>query len=558
MIRLRLSGEILITGGLALALLMPPAAAAQNVRTELWVNRATTGLALTNGNWAVAKEGEVRFGFPVPSNMSQFLGAKVVLIPRATEVANYSLDISITRNGQPLDLYTQTLTGLSIPGTEDTILEIDVTSVFPAGASLAPGSDYVALRLASTGSGVGKGKTAVNANPIQVVGLRFEYEETPGPGGDRGEQGIPGTQGVPGGKGDVGATGPPGLTGSAGPAGPAGLDGPVGPVGLDGPPGSDGPPGLQGFPGPQGLLGPKGDKGDKGDPGDLGATNPWQEVVVMYTPPAQVFAGEQQISFPTGSSFDLIGDGSNVWQSFTSSLGGRLTRLDVALGAFKGTSGEDLFCGDLSVFEGDGLTGALLSTLAIKIGAGDVGVPMYLGFSLPGVTFTAGGVYTWALTHSGCAEVTLGMDPNNPYPSGSSSIGTATDLAFRVFVSVGGTPVPLTSSLTTESAVGIGTNNPHPDAQLDVDGPIFQRGGRLHADYVYQPGYRLEPISEHADSMWGQRHLPAVPPVETDDEGKEIIEMGRHQRGILEELEKAHIYIQWIHERLMMLESKQQ
>ena len=536
MIRLRLSGEILITVALALALLMPPAAAAQNVRTELWVNRATTGLAFTNGNWAVAKEGEVRFGFPVPSNMSQFLGAKVVIIPRATEVTTYNLDISITRNGQPLDLYTRTLTGLSIAGTKDTIVEIDVTSVFPSGASLAPGSDYVALRLASTRSSKAKSSkksskkatAAPGSDPIQVVGLRFEYEETPGLRGDRGEQGIPGIQGVPGDNGDVGAIGP------------------------------DGPPGLQGFPGLQGLPGPQGDKGDKGDPGDLGATNPWQEVVVMYTPPAQVFAGEQQISFSTGSSFDLIGDGSNVWQSFTSSLGGRLTRLDVAIGAYKGTSGEDLFCGDLSVFEGDGLTGARLGTLAITIGAGDVGVPMYLGFSFPGVTFTAGGVYTWALTHSGCAEATLGMDPNNPYPSGSSSIGTATDLAFRVFVSVGGTPVPLTSSITTESAVGIGTSNPHPDAQLDVDGPIFQRGGRLHADYVYQPGYRLEPISEHADSMWGQRHLPAVPPVETDDEGKEIVEIGRHQRGILEELEKAHIYIQWLHERLMMLESKQQ
>ena len=156
MIRLRLSGEILITVALALALLMQPAAAAQNVRTELWVNRATTGLAFTNGNWAVAKEGEVRFGFPVPSNMSQFLGAKVVIIPRATEVTTYNLDISITRNGQPLDLYTRTLTGLSIAGTKDTIVEIDVTSVFPSGASLAPGSDYVALRLASTRSSKAK------------------------------------------------------------------------------------------------------------------------------------------------------------------------------------------------------------------------------------------------------------------------------------------------------------------------------------------------------------------------------------------------------------------
>ena len=150
------------------------------------------------------------------------------------------------------------------------------------------------------------------------------------------------------------------------------------------------------------------------------------------------------------------------------------------------------------------------------------------------------------------------MDPNNPYANGSSSIGTATDLAFRLFVSVGGTPVPLTSSITTASAVGIGTTNPHPDAQLDVDGPIFQRGGRLHADYVFQPGYRLEPIGEHADSMWGQQHLPAVPPVETDEQGKEIVEVGRHQRGILEELEKAHIYIQWLHERLEKLERKNQ
>lgn len=183
---------------------------------------------------------------------------------------------------------------------------------------------------------------------------------------------------------------------------------------------------------------------------------------------------------------------------------------------------------------------------------------MYLGFSIPGVTFVEGELYTWALTHSGCAEATLGTDPNNPYANGSSSIRTATDLAFRLFVSVGGTPVPLTSSITTESAVGIGTTNPHPDAQLDVDGAIFQRGGRLHADYVFQPGYVLEPIGEHADSMWGQRHLPAVPPVETDENGKEIVEVGRHQRGILEELEKAHIYIQWLHERLEKLERKNQ
>jgi len=43
--------------------------------------------------------------------------------------------------------------------------------------------------------------------------------------------------------------------------------------------------------------------------------------------------------------------------------------------------------------------------------------------------------------------------------------------------------------------------------------------------------------------MWKNRHLKAVPKQKTDKNGLEIIEVGSHRKGMLEELEKAHIYI---------------
>jgi hypothetical protein len=90
--------------------------------------------------------------------------------------------------------------------------------------------------------------------------------------------------------------------------------------------------------------------------------------------------------------------------------------------------------------------------------------------------------------------------------------------------------------------VGIGTTSP--SAKLDVSGPILQRGGLLQADYVFEPGYDLESIEEHAAFMWQERHLPAVPPMRVDANGEEVVEIGTQRRGILEELEKAHIYIE--------------
>ena len=108
--------------------------------------------------------------------------------------------------------------------------------------------------------------------------------------------------------------------------------------------------------------------------------------------------------------------------------------------------------------------------------------------------------------------------------------------------------------ITDSGNVGIGTTNPK--GKLDVNGTIYQRGSQLHADYLFEPGYQLESIEDHAGYMWENKHLKAIPKAMVDDNGYEIVEYGSHQKGIVEELEKAHIYIEQLHERIKILEQK--
>lgn len=102
--------------------------------------------------------------------------------------------------------------------------------------------------------------------------------------------------------------------------------------------------------------------------------------------------------------------------------------------------------------------------------------------------------------------------------------------------------------------VGIMTSSPQ--GTLDVNGSIYQRGGVLHADYVFEDDYELESIEEHAAFMWENKHLTAIPKARADENGLEVIEVGSHRRGIVEELEKAHIYIDQLHRRIAELDAR--
>ena len=185
----------------------------------------------------------------------------------------------------------------------------------------------------------------------------------------------------------------------------------------------------------------------------------------------------------------------------------------------------------------------------------------------------AGKIYTNAngvlICGSDNVGITVESDPKvGPTASGKWCLGTGTQ------VNCSSDP-PSSSQWQNNGSdiyfnggrVGIGTISPNPNYLLDINGrakfvdivqmdqnlningtlnvggQIFQRGTLLCADYVFEKGYTLESIEEHAKFMWENQHLPAVPKRTESADGKEVVEIGTQMRGILEELEKAHIYI---------------
>ena len=148
------------------------------------------------------------------------------------------------------------------------------------------------------------------------------------------------------------------------------------------------------------------------------------------------------------------------------------------------------------------------------------------------------------------ADGTSAIYVANTYGAKRFALNPNSDGSWTMFDHVGGGWV---GGITQQSGnVGIGTTSP--DGNLDVNGSIYQRGSSLHADYVFEDDYELESIQEHSDFMWTEKHLRAIPKSQIDENGLEIVEVGSHRKGIVEELEKAHIYIYQLEERISMLE----
>ena len=101
--------------------------------------------------------------------------------------------------------------------------------------------------------------------------------------------------------------------------------------------------------------------------------------------------------------------------------------------------------------------------------------------------------------------------------------------------------------------VGVGTNEFDLDAagNLVITGTITTSGScSIGCDRVFDTDYELPTIAQHAQAMFENRHLPAVG---VTTEGKPI-NLTLKVEGMLNELEKAHIYIDQLHQRLAELE----
>lgn len=84
---------------------------------------------------------------------------------------------------------------------------------------------------------------------------------------------------------------------------------------------------------------------------------------------------------------------------------------------------------------------------------------------------------------------------------------------------------------------------------LTIAGSLFSGGPTCGGgcDLVFDPGYELESIEEHAASMWRNRHLPAVG---ATAERAARFNVTEKVGGMLNELEKAHIYIERLNQNL--------
>jgi len=250
-----------------------------------------------------------------------------------------------------------------------------------------------------------------------------------------------------------------------------------------------------------------------------------------------------------GTSLTTMGLGVNKWEILR-----------------QGTSGDFLI---RETFPYPPFSGA---TLTVKAGSGNVGIGttspderMHIvgntiieaeagaGFGAPLRVVKEGTGRQLAAFFSnprdGASEVEIQMGMGTMLPS-AWSLKAASGLFSIANIAV----FPPALNIRNTGEVGIGTTSPQ--GKLDVNGSIYQRGSQLHADYVFEPGYKLETIDEHSEFMWQNKHLPAIPEAKVDEKGNEIIEVGAHRKGIVEELEKAHIYIEQLHHRIKTLEEK--
>jgi hypothetical protein len=85
--------------------------------------------------------------------------------------------------------------------------------------------------------------------------------------------------------------------------------------------------------------------------------------------------------------------------------------------------------------------------------------------------------------------------------------------------------------------------------RVDINGNLVV-SGTITPDYVFEPGFDLISIEEHAAYMWTNRHLPAVGAATVRPDGSHAVDVGVRSQSMLEELEMAHIYIEQLHKTM--------
>ncbi|WP_162901373.1 hypothetical protein [Breoghania sp. L-A4] len=146
---------------------------------------------------------------------------------------------------------------------------------------------------------------------------------------------------------------------------------------------------------------------------------------------------------------------------------------------------------------------------------------------------------------------------------------TNTDATFRTMFSMTNAGTGGIAYRMTTNGLSIDTNNiggqyrinlvdgDNQELTLDTDGNLTIDGGLVTGtagscnagtpcDLVFdQEAYTVPSIEDHAREMWAKKHLPAVGPTRAGEPLNVTVKLTR----MLNELEKAHIYIEQLHKR---------
>lgn len=247
-------------------------------------------------------------------------------------------------------------------------------------------------------------------------------------------------------------------------------------------------------------------------------------------------------------------------ENFASGIG------SVALGTFCEASG------DRSVAMGDGCISTSYGSLAMgKNSEATANGAIAIGFQS-----IASGVNSVAL---GARASTNGMEGAFVFNGASEKTEVNATLPGQVvFLGTGGLNFYANSNLdqlnsfvikASTGNIGVGTSSPKEKMEIkggnllmeggDINlngGSVIEGAGKIKlADYVFENDYQLETIEKHAEFMWANKHLPALKSAkDLEAEGK--INISERREQIVEELEKAHIYIEQLNNEIKTLKNK--
>jgi hypothetical protein len=168
------------------------------------------------------------------------------------------------------------------------------------------------------------------------------------------------------------------------------------------------------------------------------------------------------------------------WQSFTTGLTGKLTRIALKVRSPLGANSSP---GTINLFSGEGVDGNLLRTQSVTFE--NVAAETYQTFVLTNpIDVTVGEVYTIGIVVAESLVNWMYVDTSNPYPGGRSSVSTR-DLGFRTHV----TPFSSTAILTVRDG-NLGLGIPSPTSRLHVvGGALFTSGaGGANQSVSWSPG----------------------------------------------------------------------